>query len=132
MFGRVAMGERFADGFLHNSWTVRRGGKLAWAERLRLDGDCARALAHPAGFAGAGAHAMFLYCADDAPRWLDTARGFLKDGAARSGATAVNGVLVARFIGDADGVRRDAMRYWSGLRHAIGGLPARVPRVWRC
>jgi urease accessory protein len=133
VFGRRAMGERFADGFLHDAWSVRRGGKLVWADRLRLDGDAAALLAHPAGFGGATAHAMLLYCAADAPRWLDTARIFLKDGSSRSGATLVNSALVARFLAaEAEAVRRDVARYWSGMRSALAGLPARLPRVWRC
>src|SRR6202162_3043126 len=39
VFGRSAMGERMLSGEFVDRWRLRRGGKLVFAETLRLDGD---------------------------------------------------------------------------------------------
>ena len=39
MFGRSGMGETVEEGALTDRWRVRRGGKLVYAESLRLDGS---------------------------------------------------------------------------------------------
>jgi urease accessory protein len=132
VFGRAARGERFAQGLLHETWRIRSGGRLVWADALRLDGDIAARLDAAAGFAGAAALATAVYAGDDAARLLPLARALAEAGDGQGGATIVNGVLLARFLGPrADGVRRSLMHYLTGLRHAAGGLPAALPRLWQ-
>ena len=131
VFGRTAHGERFTRGRLHDAWRVRQGGRLVWADALHLEGDIARQLDHPAGFDQAVAYATALYVAPDAPAWLGTARRLLEDAASRAGATVVNGILLARFLGrDAQTLRDDLMRFYAGMRAAVAGLPRHMPRVW--
>jgi urease accessory protein len=131
VFGRTARGERFTRGLLHEVWRVRRGGRLAWAEALRLDGDPAAPLAAAAGFAGAVAMATVVYAGDDAGTVLGDARGLLADGRGRAAATMVNGLLVARFLAaDGAALRADVGRYRAGLRAMLAGLPRRLPRLW--
>ena len=48
MFGRAAMGERMLHGEFVDRWRMRRGGKLVFAETIRLDGDIGEKLAQPA------------------------------------------------------------------------------------
>src|SRR4029077_13026294 len=38
VFGRSAMGETVEDGAIADRWRIRRGGRLVFAESLRLDG----------------------------------------------------------------------------------------------
>lgn len=131
VFGRTARGERLSYGRLHDAWRLRRGGGLAWADALHLDGALDRLIAHPAGCDGAVAVAMLLYAADDAEEWLGAARDFLAGASSRAAATVVNGVLLARFIGrEAQAVREDFAHLARSLRAAIAGLPPRLPRVW--
>jgi urease accessory protein len=131
IFGRRARGERFAEGLLHDSWRVRRGGVLAWADALHLEEDIARTLDHPAGFDRAVAVATLVYVGDDASDRLDLARALLAESAGRAGATIVGGLLLVRLLGrDARLLREDFMRLCKGLRAALAGLPARMPRVW--
>jgi urease accessory protein len=54
VFGRRARGERFARGLLHDRWEIRRHGRLVWTDALRLAGDVAATIDHPACFDGAG------------------------------------------------------------------------------
>ena len=55
VFGRLAMNERVSAGDLHDSWRIKRDGKLVLAEELRLEGDMAALLDRPA--LGKGARA---------------------------------------------------------------------------
>ena len=48
VFGRAAMGERMLQGEFVDRWRLRRGGRLVFAETVRLDGDIGAKLAQPA------------------------------------------------------------------------------------
>jgi hypothetical protein len=48
----------------------------------------------------------------------------------RSALTAVNGVVVGRFLGDALAVRCGYGTFWAAARAALAGLPAALPRLW--
>jgi urease accessory protein len=130
VFGRIARGERFARGLLHETWRVHRGGKLVWADTLRLVDDVSAMLARPTAFGGADAFATALYVGEDATSLLGLARDLAVGDTCRGGATVVNGVLLARFLGTAASVRAAVMRYVAGLRERAGGLPPRLPRLW--
>jgi urease accessory protein len=125
-FGRAASGETLGEGLLRDTWRVRRGGRLVFAEGLRLDGDITRLLARPAVGRGARACALLLHIAPDASDRLNGVREALVDARSVCGAGASNGILVARFLGgDPGDVRRD-------VRSAASVLTGRpLPRVWQ-
>ncbi len=131
VLGRVASGERFTSGLLLDAWRVRRDGKLAWADALRLDAAAPVA----AGFGDATAAAMALYAAGDAARHLEAARAEIDAACARSpglkaGTSVVNGLLLARFLGDPLSVRRSLVSWLANMRPVCLDLPPRLPRVW--
>lgn len=131
VFGRAARGERIASGSYFDRWRIRRGGRLVWADALTWGASPAAALDHAAGFAGAVAMATVAYAGPDAPRHLETARDALAAASSRTGATVVNGLLVARFLSNgAQALRSDLARLWRSLRAAAGKLPPRLPRTW--
>lgn len=132
-FGRIAAGERVTRGLLNDRWLVRRGGRLAWADALALDGDLAAPLAAPSGFGGALALGTALYVAPDPAPALELARGLLEQSVAdvRAGASLVSGVLVARFLSaDAAGLRVAFGRFWRAFRAGACALPPRLPTIW--
>lgn len=132
VFGRTARGERMSTGLLHDRWTIRVGGRLRWVDAVRVEGDIARRLDAPAGFEGATAIATAIYVGPDAPGLLPLARALALDSDSRAGATLVDGILIARFIGcDARVLRADLACYLAEFRRAAAGLPARVPRLWQ-
>ena len=62
IFGRTAMGERFRSGLFADDWRIRRGGRLVWADAMRLGPDPGAQLDHPWTTGGAGA-VVTLFCA---------------------------------------------------------------------
>jgi urease accessory protein len=135
VFGRIAMGERFRTGLLHDGWEVYRDGGLIWGDALHVEDDVTSIMDHPACFAGAEACATLVF----APRgveprsFVDAARAVQRQTAEenlRSGVTAVNGLLVARWLGDAMTLRRAYAELACHLRAAAMGLPPVLPRLW--
>jgi urease accessory protein len=134
VLGRTAHGERLTRGLARDAWEIRRRGSLVWADALHLEGDLARAIADPAGLAGAVAYATFVYAADDAAERIELARGLLPandEGVLRSGATIVNGVLVVRWLArDAFALRAAFAAFWVAFRRRAGGGAGGLPRLW--
>ncbi|MGA8401922.1 MAG: urease accessory protein UreD [Stellaceae bacterium] len=135
VFGRIAMGERFRAGLLHEGWEVYRDGALLWGDALHVEDDGAAIMDHPACFAGAEACATLVFApCDGEPRlFLEAARASQERCAAeglRAGVTVVNGLLVARWLGDAMKLRRGYAELACHLRVEAMGLPPRLPRLW--
>jgi len=134
VFGRLARGERFSRGQLHDGWRVRLDGRLVWADALHLDGDIGAALDRPFTFDGAVAAATLIYAGPGAAAALAVARDALRDAGEDCGAAAscLGPLLMVRFVGrDAAVLRRVYTRLWSALRVAALGFPAALPRVWQ-
>lgn len=141
IFGRRARGERFVSGFLREVWELRRSGDLVWGDALHLENEVGedhvgRIIDDPACFDGAAAFAtMFLSPpAADARSLLETARLVQSSSATRglrAGATAVSGLVIARWLAaDAAVLRRAYADLACHFRSAALGLPNRLPRVW--
>ncbi|WP_420347809.1 urease accessory protein UreD [Pelagibius sp.] len=132
VFGRRASGEQLARGLIHDAWRVRRGGTLVWADALHMDGDLAAPLTSPACLGGATAFASMIYAADDAASHLAALRDLLppESDAVQHALTAVNGLIVGRFIGEAMAVRGSFGRFWGAARAALADLPPLLPRLW--
>jgi urease accessory protein len=135
VFGRIAMGERFRAGLLHEGWEVYRDGRLVWGDALHIDGDVAAVMDEPACFDGADACGTLILASPERdPRpFVEPARtvqqSSMSDGL-RAGVTAVNGLLIARWLGDPVAVRRAYADLACHLRQAAMGLPPRLPRLW--
>lgn len=132
VFGRRAMGEIFTRGFLRDEWDIRCGGRAIWSDAFLLDGPVRAIIDHPAGLGGAEAVATAIYAGPDAAKQLATARRILEEtgGKSRCGATVVGGLLLVRWLGDAYPLRRAFGAFWAAFRHAAGGLPPALPRLW--
>ena len=125
VFGRAARGETWRRGALQDSWRIRRGGKLLWADGLSLGEDIAADFADPFGFANAEALGSLVLAGPlAAPDLRDALR---EDGALAS--LVRPGLLVTRWLGGAVEVREGLGAAICRLRPALG-LPARLPRLW--
>lgn len=126
VLGRAARGEVMTNGSLHDAWRLRRAGRLAWADALRLD-DPALARASRSGLDGAGALATLLLVTPEAARHREQARDLAGGGAS----LVAPGLLLARWHGEAGAVRNALGAAIMVLRQSAFGHPARLPRLWR-
>ena len=127
VFGRAAMGERVVTARLRDLIRIRRGGELLLHDAIRLDGAVDQVLERTAIAGGARAVATLVHVAPDAEARLESVRMELAGGVS-SGASAWNGMLIARILApDGASARRAVVAALSVLRD---GRP--LPRVWLC
>ncbi|HYC17032.1 MAG TPA: urease accessory protein UreD [Pseudolabrys sp.] len=123
VFGRSAMGETVHKGSLRDRWRIRRGGRLIFAENVRMDGTIACKLAQSAVAAGAVAVATVLVVPgnDDS---VAAARAVSGQFSGEVGLSAWNGIAVARLCApDGAALRRD-------LTLLMPVFGASLPRLW--
>jgi urease accessory protein len=121
VLGRAASGERFTGGLLLDAWSVRRAGKLAWTDTLRIEGETPTG----AGFGTANALATVIGVWDEPRPRFEKARTLLETAdRVKAGVTLVNGVMVARLLGEATEVRAATIGFLTAFRGQ------RLPRVW--
>lgn len=133
VFGRKAMGEEFRVGLLHDSWRIRRAGRLVWADAMRLEGDIAALRRAPFGFGDAIACTTMLYAGEDAGTLLEPVRALLADAADECGVTLLDELLIIRMLdGDVPRLRSRVISVAGFIRHATAGCSRTLPRVWHC
>lgn len=135
VFGRSAMGEIVRQCELTDHWRIRRGGRLIYADTLKIGGlgfpdrlgSVETILAGTATGSGATAVATILLVAPDAETRLDPMRTALEAAASETGASAWNGMLIARLISPS---ARDLRRDLVAVLEAFRGND--LPRPWYC
>jgi urease accessory protein len=134
VLGRLARGERFTSGTIHDAWEIRRDGRLVWTDAFRLDEDLAAAQAAPAGLAGAGALATIVVAGEATDRLaapLAALAERLANEDLRIGTTRIGAILLARLLAQDPRVLRGAFaELWAYLRGEAGSLSPRLPRLW--
>ena len=100
VFGRDAMGEKVTRGLLRDRWRIRRDGKLIFADALALDGDMKVTLNRVAAMNGMIAMATMVCVSNDATSRLDAVREALTGEGIEAGASAFDGMLVARILAE--------------------------------
>jgi urease accessory protein len=124
VFGRAAMGEKMLTGNFSDRWRLRRGGRLVFAETVRLDGDIGEKLKRPAVAKGGVAIGTALIMPGDealAARLREASELF----GGEVGISAWNGFAIARFCAqDAAKLRADMI----AVLGRAGG--SKLPRLW--
>ena len=124
VFGRAAMGEKMLHGEFVDRWRLRRGGRLVFAETVRLDGDIGEKLARPAVANGGVAIGTALIVPGD-EALVERIREASETFGGEVGISAWNGFAMARFCAqDAARLRADMMAV---LGRASG---VALPRLW--
>ena len=128
VFGRAAMGETLRRARIADTIAIRRGGRRVLHDAVRLSGDVAAQLERPAMGDGAAAVATILHVAPDAAAGLPGLRSALAEAPVHSGASAWDGMLMARLLA------RDAAALRAGLVAGLACLRGQrtLPRVWLC
>ncbi len=124
VFGRAAMGETMRYGEFVDRWRVRRGGKLVFAENVRLDGDIGEKLSQPAVAKAGAAIGTALIVPGDAAL-VERIREASESFGGEVGISAWNGFAMARFCAqDAARLRADMMTVLA----RASNVP--LPRLW--
>jgi urease accessory protein len=124
VFGRAAMGERLLRGEFIDRWRMRRGGRLVFAENIKLDGDIGEKLAMSAIAKGGVAVGTALIAPGD-QALVDRIGELAGSFGGEVGLSAWNGFATARFCAqDAARLRADMMAV---LGRATGAV---LPRLW--
>jgi urease accessory protein len=124
VFGRAAMGERMQQGEFVDRWRVKRGGRLVFAETMRLDGNIGESLARPAIAGGGVAIGTALIMPGD-EALVEKIRELAGSFGGEVGISAWNGFAMARFCAqDAARLRADMVAV---LGRASGSA---LPRLW--
>ncbi|TYO90532.1 urease accessory protein UreD [Oceanicella actignis] len=125
VLGRRAMGETLAAAQLADRWRIRRGGRLAQAEALRLGGDMAALARAPALLDGARAIGLMSCLAPGAEALLPQVRQALARDDLRAAASAWEGRIVVRMLAP------DLAPLKALAARLVGVLGAQVPTVWQ-
>ena len=124
VFGRAAMGERMLRGEFIDRWRMRRGGRLVFAENIRLDGDIGEKLAMPAIAKGGVAVGTALIVPGD-QALVDRIGELSGSFGGEVGLSAWNGFAMARFCA------QDAARLRADMMAVLGSVTGAVlPRLW--
>jgi urease accessory protein len=124
VFGRAAMGEKMLTGSFTDRWRLRRGGRLVFAETVRLDGDIGEKLDKPAIAKGGVAIGTALIVPGD-EALLTRIREVSDSLSGEVGISSWNGFAMARFCA------QDAAKLRADMIAVLGraGGPA-LPRLW--
>jgi urease accessory protein len=124
VFGRAAMGERMLHGEFTDSWRMRRGGRLVFAETVRLDGEIGEKLRQPAVAKGGVAVGTALIVPGD-EALVERIRGSCQSFGGEVGISAWNGFAMARFCA------QDAARLRADMMAVLGcASGSALPRLW--
>ena len=124
-FGRPHSREGLSPVDFNDQWRVHRGGRLVYAEAVRLSGELGETLARPAVAGGGRASALILLLGKDASELVEPLRRALDRSACETGVSTWDGLLAARAIARQPG---DLI---AALARAIPLLSGRaLPRVW--
>lgn len=123
VFGRTAMGERMEQGEFVDRWRLRRGGRLVFAETIRLDGNIGAKLARSAvAKAGVAIGTALIVPGDEA--LVERIREASESFAGEVGIATWNGFAMARFCA------QDAARLRADMMTVLARTGAALPRLW--
>jgi urease accessory protein len=123
VFGRSAMGERMEHGSFVDRWRVRRGGRLIFAETVRLEGDIGKKLGR-AAIANGGVAIGTALIVPGNEALVERVREIASFGG-ETAISAWNGFAMARFCA------QDAARLRADMMAVLGrASPAPLPRLW--
>jgi urease accessory protein len=118
------MGETMRHGEFVDRWRVRQGGRLVFAETVRLEGDIGETLARPAVAKGGVAIGTALIVPGD-EALLERIRQIQDTFGGEVGVSAWNGFAMARFCA------QDAARLRADMMAVLARASDRaLPRLW--
>jgi urease accessory protein len=127
--GRPVLAERFDHGQALMRFQLYRDGQPVLLERFLVQGETA--LDAPAGLRGRPVFASLYATPADTACVVAVREHLAGAGDGQLGITLVDGVLVARYLGEStEQARKLFIRIWEALRPLLLGRPACPPRIW--
>ena len=124
VFGRTAMGERMQTGEFTDRWRLSRGGRLVFAENIRLGGDIGEKLGKAAVAKGGVAIGTALIVPGD-EALVERIRELTTSFRGEVGISSWNGFAMARFCA------QDAARLRADMMAVLGRASGQaLPRLW--
>jgi urease accessory protein len=124
VFGRAAMGERMLAGEFVDRWRLSRGGRLVFAENIRLDGNIGEKLRQPAVAKGGVAIGTALIVPGD-EALVERIRELTPSFGGEVGISSWNGFAMARFCA------QDTARLRADMMAVLGRASVEaLPRLW--
>ena len=125
VFGRLAMGEVVASGFLRDQIRLCQDGRRLLQDMTRLQGDIAAQLRRPAVAGGAAAMASLILAGPGAAEKLPALRAGLEG--MQAGASCFEGIVFARILAaDGAALRRCVVAALGAVREG-----RKLPGVWQ-
>lgn len=125
VFGRTASGETMTAGSLRDHWRITRGGKLIYADSVRINGDIQTQLARPGIAGGACVAGVLLAVLPSAVDLLGPVREKLEKATCRVAASAWDDMLILRGLADQ---LEPLAQVFASVAPLLMGRP--LPRVW--
>jgi urease accessory protein len=124
VFGRAAMGERMLAGEFVDRWRLSRGGRLVFAENIRLDSNIGEKLRQPAVAKGGVAIGTALIVPGD-EALVERIRELTPSFGGEVGISSWNGFAMARFCA------QDTARLRADMMAVLGRASVEaLPRLW--
>jgi urease accessory protein len=123
VFGRAAMGEKMLSGAFVDRWRLRRGGRLVFAETVRLEGDLGEKLGRRAIANGGLAIGTALIVPGD-EALVERIREASESFGGEVGISCWNGFAMARFCA------QDAAKLRTDMMNVLARSGAALPRLW--
>lgn len=124
--GRPAAGEGFAAGEALLNWRIKRGGRLFYLEKQRLDATAFKSRWGLNGHSACGT----LFACPTQPHHLQAVQALIGDDPGR-GVTQIEDMLICRALDErADRLRQFYLQIWALLRTDIVGQNSCPPRIW--
>jgi len=133
VLGRAAHGEELAGGYISDSWSVKKDGRLIWADAFRVTDQVFLQLQRNVLLSNCKAIATLLYFGPDLDRKLESFRGIATSLGCHCAATSVAGLVVVRFAAKISYELRVALRsFLQQFSREPNPGPFRVPKMWSC
>src|SRR5262249_22645947 len=130
VLGRAARGEEVKSGYIHDSWLVRRDGRLIWADSFLVTDRTFPHLSREALLFDRKAVGTLIYFGPHVDRRLESLREVAQSQQCDCAVTMVSGLIIVRFASIAAFDLRGALTCM--LQHfarELGPGPFRVPKM---
>jgi urease accessory protein len=131
VLGRAAHGENIVGGHLRDSWSVKKDGRLIWADTFHATDETFQHVHRKALLSKCKAIATLIYCGPD----LDARLEFLREVASSlecdCAATSLSGLIIVRFASRiSSDLRLALLAFLQRFGQELGPGPFVVPKMW--